>query len=738
MATLGRALLIFSLLACLYGIGASLYGARAGRRQWVDSGRRAVYVLAGLLTAAFAILEAAFLRSDFSFQLVADHSSTTTPGFYRATAVWASQEGSLLLWVWLLAMWSSLVLFFTRHRLREIAPYATAVLLGFGTFFTSLLVFHLFATDPFHQVPASQVVQEGKGLTPLLRYPSMMIHPPMVYSGYTLFTIPFAFGIGALITGKLGSEWIRATRRFALAAWLFLGVGILLGARWSYSELGWGGYWAWDAVENASLMPWLLGTAFIHSIMIQEKRGMMKAWNISLVLGTGVLAIMGTFLVRSGILSSIHAFGASTLKWPFLLLIAVMVIASVGLVVWRRESLATEHRLESLLSREAIFLAQNVILVALTFVIFWITWFPMIAEVFTGHRSSIGPPVFTKFVVPLALVLVLLSGIGPVIAWRKTSRASARRALLVPGIVGGLTLIVLIAVGGVAHKPFALIMFGIGAFALACVAQEFWRGTRARQTMSGESPPRALASLMRRNRRRYGGYLAHAGFAVMLLGVAGSSAFQHSTDVNLSPGQTAHVGGYDVRYVKPTAVAEPEKIVLGAVIDVAKDGRHVATLRSTRGFYPSTDPNDGIIGRYFAGEATSEVGLRAGLLKDVWTDIHPDITPLQPVLKEGNQKFAALMGEIRRKYGTNPPPQVTNFVASSFDAAVTGVANQFVKKPYPSTFRLIVSPIVTWIWLGALIIFIGALFALWPAPELARGRIRAAYSARVGRELQRS
>ncbi len=315
MALLGRALLILALLVALYGIGASLYGAITGRSAWVHSGRRSVYAIAGLTVVAWLILESEFLRNNFSFNVVAEHSSTTTPTFYKLAAPWSSQEGSLLLWVMLLSLWSSLILFLTRRRVREIAPYATAVLLGFSAFFTSLAIFF---ANPFTTTASPPA--EGAGLDPLLLHPSMMIHPPMLYSGYTLLTIPFAFGVGALVTGRLGSEWISVTRRFALAAWLFLGIGILLGARWSYTELGWGGYWSWDPVENAALMPWLCITAFIHSIMIQEKRGMLKVWNVSLVLAAGTLSILGTFLVRSGVLSSIHAFGASTLGFPFVLL----------------------------------------------------------------------------------------------------------------------------------------------------------------------------------------------------------------------------------------------------------------------------------------------------------------------------------------------------------------------------------------------------------------------------------
>ncbi|MGH2948534.1 MAG: heme lyase CcmF/NrfE family subunit, partial [Solirubrobacteraceae bacterium] len=414
MLVAGKACLILALGVCLYGIAASLYGARSGRREWVASGRRAVYALAGTAGLAFVILEAAFLRSDFSFALVTSHSSTTTPAFYRATAVWSSQEGSLLLWLLLLSLWSSLILFATRRRLREIAPYATAVLLGFGAFFAGLMVF---LESPFTQT-VGPAPAEGAGLNPLLRHPSMMIHPPMLYSGYTLFAVPFAFAVGALVTRRLNADWARGTRPFSLAAWFFLGVGIVLGARWSYSELGWGGYWAWDPVENASLMPWLTGTAFLHSVMIQEKRGMLKTWNVSLVLATGVLAILGTFLVRSGILDSIHAFGASTLGVPFLLLIVTMIAGSIALVSSRARELRSEHRLDSLLSREAVFLLNNLVLVLLCVAIWWGTFFPLIAEAVTGRRASIGPPWFDQFAVPLTLVLVLLSGIGPLIAWR--------------------------------------------------------------------------------------------------------------------------------------------------------------------------------------------------------------------------------------------------------------------------------------------------------------------------------
>ena len=735
MAVVGRSLLYLGLVVSLYGICASVYGARTARREWVDSGRRAVYALAGMMVMAFVILEAAFLRSDFSFNVVAEHSSTTTPTFYRLAAAWSSQEGSLLLWVLLLSLWSSLILFLTRRKLREIAPYATAVLLGFGAFFVSLAAFF---ANPF--ATTANPPTEGAGLDPLLLHPSMMIHPPMLYSGYTLLTIPFAFAIGALVTGKLGSEWIALTRRFALAAWLFLGIGILLGARWSYTELGWGGYWAWDPVENAALMPWLCLTAFIHSIMIQEKRGMLKIWNASLILASGTLAILGTFLVRSGILDSIHAFGASTLGVPFVLLLAVMVGSSVGLVIWRRDHLRSEARLDSLLSREAVFLFQNLVLVAMVFVIFWVTFFPLISEALTGTKISVGPPAFRPFIVPLSLVLVALAGVGPIIAWRRVTVANLRGNFILPVTVALLTLVALLAAGGVSQRPFALAMFVLGALLATTVVQEFWRGVSARRAMTRDSYPVALVQLVRRNRRRYGGYTAHFGLAVLLVGVAASSSFQHSRDVIISPGQSVSVDGYQIKYVRPTVSTTAAKISFGAILSVSKGAGHVVTLHTTRGFYPSQDPTQGVIGRFFNGEADSQVGLRAGITKDIWTVINPDLTPLQPMINQGDKVFAAALGSAMTRMAAEkiPAGEANAALAPLWqkrDQAISEIAQRFVTHPWPINFLLIVSPLVTWLWLGAGIIAFGGLISMWPAPALARRRARAAYAARLAREL---
>jgi cytochrome c-type biogenesis protein CcmF len=707
MATFGRDCLAIALAVSLYGIAASLIGARTGRRRWVESGRRAVYALAGLLTIAFVVLELAFVRTDLTYAVVAGHSSATTPLFYRIASPWSSQEGSLLLWSWLLSLASSAALARTGRQLFDLLGYAQAVLLGLAAFFVGITVF---LASPFARLDPAAA--EGTGLNPLLRHPSMMIHPPMLYSGYTLLAVPFAFAAGALLARRTGKEWIRLVRPFALAAWLCLGVGIALGARWSYTELGWGGYWAWDPVENASLMPWLTCTAFLHSAMTQERRGMLKVWNFSLVLASGILAILGTFLVRSGILNSIHAFGASTLGIPFLVLIGVLVTGSIVLVGLRRRDLAAEHRLDSLLSRETVLLLNNLVLVALCFVIFWGTFFPLISEAVTGTQASVGPPWFARYTVPLALALVLLAGIGPTIGWRRASPAVLARQLAAPAGVAAAAGIGLAALG-TARRPAALAMLVLAVLCLAVVAQEFARGARARRTVTGQPLPLALVSLLAHNRRRYGGYLAHAGMAVLLGGIAASSAFQHTRDVTLLPGQAATVSGYEFRYREPTwSLGDGRRgtgalFAVGAAVDVSRDGRAVATLRPARNFYPATEAGPGVVSRFLGGEPTTEVDLKATLRRDLWTSVSPDTRALDAQALQADRSLAGI-GSDEALY------------------AAALLVRRFAEGGPRAGFRIIVSPLVTWIWIGALVAAAGALVAIWPA----RSGVRTAAAAR--------
>jgi cytochrome c-type biogenesis protein CcmF len=719
VAGVGSACLTIGLLTALYAAGASVYGARTRRRAWVTSGRRAIYCVAALCVAAFAILESAFLRSDFSYALVAEGSSTDTPTFYKVTAVWATQDGSLLLWATLLSLFASAVLFLTRRSLRDIAPWATAVLGSVAAFFLLLMVGW---ENPFDTLAVPP--QEGAGLTPLLRHPAMMIHPPMLYTGYVGFSIPFAFAIGALVARRTGADWIRATRRFALIAWTFLGTGILLGALWSYSELGWGGYWAWDPVENASLMPWLAGTAFLHSIMVQEKRGMLKVWNVSLICATFTLALLGTFLVRSGILDSIHAFGASTIGVQMLVFIACVIALSAGLILARLPDLRSEARLDSLLSREAFFLLNNLVLVGLCLVVLWGTFFPLISEAITGTEATVGPPWFNRIATPLALVLVLLSGIGPVLAWRRVTPARLTRILAAPTAITLFAIAAMLAFTEATESLPSLVMFSFVAFVLAVVGQEFVRGGAARRVMTGESWPRALGRLMGRNRRRYGGYLVHAGIAVLFLGVAASSAFVEQRDVRLSPGESIRVGDYEVAYREATArlggdgAGTGAPISLGAVLDVRR-GDEAFTLRPSRNYYSTADPSKGAISRFFEGEATSEVDVRWGLRRDLWLAVRPDLVSLEEPIARGDRQFADSPGQVQA-------------------IVIRTLAELYRDDPPPAAFRAIVSPLVAWIWIGGAIAVLGALIAAWPSPEARLRRVRSLYAARVGRELSRA
>jgi cytochrome c-type biogenesis protein CcmF len=711
VTALGSATLAAALLVALFSAAAAVYGGFTRDRRWVEASRRAIYSLAALITTAVVVLESAFLGDDFSFQVVASHSSTTTPTFYKLTAMWSSQEGSLLLWAWVLSLAASAVLYLTRRRLRDLVPWATAVLAGLGAFFIGLMIFK---AQPFSEL--SPAPAEGAGLTPLLRNPYMIIHPPMLYTGYVLLSIPFAFAVGALVSRRVDASWIQVTRRFALTAWLFLGLGLLLGSRWSYEELGWGGYWAWDPVENAALMPWLVTTAFIHSIMVQERRGMLKVWNVSLISGAFVLALLGTFLVRSGILQSIHAFGASTVGGPLLVLIGVVAIGATALIVSRLGDLRPERRIESALSREAIFLVNNLLLVGMAAIVFWGTFFPLIAELFTGTRSSLGAPWFDRYVTPIAVILVLFTGIGPLLAWGRLSAEAAKRVLVVPGICGIATALALGLFSDAADSPWALFLFAFAVFSAVALGQEFWRAGAARRAITGASFPVALFGAIGRNRRRYGGFIVHAGIAIVLVGIAASSSFQTNRDLRLNIGDSAKVGDYEVTYRGLRADPSNERIAFAATLDVRKDGRQFALLAPARNYYPTTDPSAGPIGRYFDGEATSEVGLKSGAGEDFWTAFQPDLSVLDDEIARGNKQLAGL------------PPDAQGI-------AILALAESYAKNPPPATFRVIVNPLVVWIWIGALIALGGAMLALWPTAE-ARRRVQAAYSARLGKELE--
>jgi cytochrome c-type biogenesis protein CcmF len=733
MASLGSALLGLAFLSAL-GAGALALAGRNGDERRLLLSRRVVYAFCALLTGCVVIIEIAFASNDFSFNIVEQHSSIETPSFYKMAAMWSSQEGSLLLWAWVLSIAAAAALYATRNRLRDLVPWATAVMMGVAAFFTGLMLLAP-NVDPFATL--SPAPADGVGLNPLLQHPSMMIHPPMLYSGYVAFTVPFAFAIGALVTRRLDAEWIRATRRFALIAWAFLGLGLLLGARWSYTELGWGGYWAWDPVENAALMPWLLGTAFLHSIMVQEKRGMLKVWNASLIVGTFSMALLGTFLVRSGVLQSIHAFGDSTVGPYILGLIGVVLVGSTALIVSRLDDLRSEKRIDSLASRESVFLVNNLLLVGMTAVIFWGTFFPLISELFTGEKASLAAPWFDEYTTPLAIGLVLFTGIGPLLAWRRVSWESAKRVFRVPLAVAAVVTLGLVVFTDAAENLWALALFAFAAFALTGLAQEFWSGASARRQLSGEPGPQALVGLVSRNRRRYGGYIVHVGIIVLLIGIAASSSFQTNRDVELKPGESVVVDGRTITYVKPTVSVDEEKLGFGSLLRIEEDGKVIGHLRPSRQYFRPTGQETGLISSFFAGEATSEVGLRAGLGADLWIAEQPDIAAVQSRGRAADKGFEACvqgapgtpaqckaLGALMRAAAANPAlrAQALGQITQLQNLAAERVAKSYLDDDAPATFRIIVDPLVTWMWIGGLIALAGALIALWPT----RGRRRGA------------
>jgi cytochrome c-type biogenesis protein CcmF len=745
MRELGAACVFLAFFAALYVAGAALWAGRSGDRRWAVSSRRSVYALAILLTIAVACLEISFARDDFTLQLVADHSSTTTPAGYKLTAMWSSQAGSLLLWAWVLSLASSAVLYVTRNRHREIVPWATAVLGGLATFFTGLMIFGTINTgaDSFPFLAANPVPVDGVGLNPLLRHPAMAVHPPMLYSGYVFFSIPFAFAIGALAARRLDASWIRSTRRFALIAWLFLGTGLLLGSYWSYSELGWGGYWGWDPVENAALMPWLVGTAFLHSIMVQEKRGMFRVWNVSLVVVAFALSLLGTFLVRSGILNSIHAFGESKVGPPLLALIAVVLVGSAVLIYSRLGDLRSPKRIESLASREAVFVVNNLLLLGLCAVIFWGTFFPLISEALTGDERSVGPPFFNTVTTPLAILLVLFTGIGPLLAWRRVSAGRLWGLVWRPAAIAVVVAALLAAVTDALSDPPALIMFTFAAFALAAVGQEFVRGAGAQRALSGGSFGRSLLTVVGRNRRRYGGYIVHAGLAILFIAVAASTSFQTSRDLRLRPGESAKVGDYDVTYSRPTAAISgaEQRLTLGAVLQVTRDGKQFALLHPSRNYYSSEA--DDSVQSFFEGEATSEVGRKGGPGGDFWTAMRPDLTPLDGAITAADRRVQERTDQIaaraERISGSPAPPAMRLAVASRLQGAeIARISDAYLKDAPPVDFRVNVNPLVIWLWIGGAIAVAGGLVAIWPAPAARRRRVTDVYAARLARDLGRA
>ncbi|MDQ7820799.1 MAG: heme lyase CcmF/NrfE family subunit [Armatimonadota bacterium] len=596
MSEIGSLAVDMAVATSVYGVAAALLGARR-RPQLVASARHAVYATFLLLSVASAVLLYALLTRDFGNAYVASYTSRDLGVWYTVSAWWAGQAGSLLFWAWILTLFGSLVVW--RHAARrELLPYVVATVLGTSAFFTLLLAA---VSSPFQRLPAAP--PDGAGLNPLLQNPGMFFHPPTQYLGYVGFTVPFAFAIAAMATGRLDDEWIRATRRWTLLAWFFLSWGLLFGMQWAYVELGWGGYWAWDPVENAGLMPWLTATAFLHSVMVQEKRDMLKVWNLVLIILTFALSIFGTFLTRSGVLSSVHSFGPSGLGVPFTAFLAVVLTVSLGLLAWRWPALRGAGELDSVVSRESSFLFNNLILVGAAFSVFLGTTFPLLSEAVRGVKVSVGAPFFTRVNVPIGLALLLLMGVCPLLAWRKTTVASLRRAFLLPAVLGAGTAAAL-AAGGVRH-PVAVLTFALCAFVTGAIALDVHRAAMVRRRR-GESYPVALGRLVARNHRRYGGYVVHLGMVLLFAGMAGA-AFATSTDAVLHPGQSVAVGRYTLRYEGADTYPTPSALVTAATLTVFNAGRPAGVLTPQRNIH-----------RGHEDQPLTEVAIRSTWLDDLY------------------------------------------------------------------------------------------------------------------------
>ncbi len=589
MENLGSLAILLAFCLSLYAVAAALVGRWKGKAFLAVSAERAVYTIWLLLTVASGLLVYGLLAGDFRLMYVASHTNRSMPAVFKFAAWWGGQEGSLLLWSWLLATYSAIVVWSTPRQFRSIKPYVIVALMVTQCFF---LVLNAFVASPFQVLAVGRGITEvpdGNGLNPLLQHWAMVIHPPMLYLGYVGFVVPFAFALGSLIAREPGEAWIHLTRRWTLITWMFQTIGIILGAGWAYAVLGWGGYWAWDPVENASLLPWITATAFLHSVMMQEKKGMMKVWNMVLVSATFFLCIFGTFLTRSGVVSSVHAFAQSSIGRYFVTFLAGGIAVTVYLILDRLDYLKSEAQLESVISRESSFLFNNLILLASCFTVLWGTLFPVISEAVTGEKISVGTPFFNRVNIPIGLFLLFLTGIGPLIAWRRSSIESLRRSFLWPA-VAGCALIVILLVAGIRHS-YALLSFGLCLFVTWTVVSEFLKGSLAIRARQQVNLLRAAVELTHRNTRRYGGYLVHMGVVLMFVGFTGA-AFNQDSTVEVKVGDRFNIGRYELAVTGLTEGDHEDYTWNRASVTAFQNGTQIATLEPARRFYKaSRQPN---------------------------------------------------------------------------------------------------------------------------------------------------
>jgi cytochrome c-type biogenesis protein CcmF len=652
MSDFGNFCLLLALCLSVYAIFAALLGAGVKQHRIVRSAEHAAIAACGSITLALISLFYLLVTSDFSVSHVANASNRDLPVYYKIAALWGAHDGSMLLWVFITAVFSGVVIYQNRFRYRDMMPYVVAVLMVNLSFFLTL---NLFLSNPFNRLvrifPGGAMQQfvpaDGRGLNPLLQYWAMVIHPPILYLGFIGFVVPFAFAIGALISKQLGDGWIRTTRRWTLVTWLFLGMGLMLGAKWAYVVLGWGGYWGWDAVENSSLMPWLTGTAFLHSVIVQERKGMLKVWNVLLVVITYLLGILGTFITRSGIVSSVHAFAESKLGNFFLVYMLVVLAASLYLIIDRLPFLKSERPLDSVLSRESAFLFNNLMLLVACFAVLWGTMFPVLSEWVQGSKITVGPPFFNNVNIPIGLFLLFLTGVGPLFAWRKTSLESLKKAFFWPVILSVIVCAGLLAAG--LRNFYAVVSLTLCTFVTVTIVEEYFKATRIRMKNTGENFLFAVTNLTLKNKRRYGGYIVHFAIVLIFIGLTGN-AFNRETSELLSPGEQMTLGRYTLKMVDYKEGDTPNYQYGRPIIEAYRDGKLIRTMRPEKRFYKTGE-----------GQSTTEVALNSTPVEDLYL--------VYAGTSNDGQKF-----EIKAH----------------------------------------VNPLVWWVWFGAAVMFFGTIVTLLP------------------------
>ncbi len=651
MTLLGQFSLWVAFLVGLWCVAVSFSGRWRDRPELADTVTRSVYAICAALLVASLSLWKGLVVHDFNIEYVAAYTSRNLPSGYIFSAFWAGQKGSLLFWAVVLSIFASLAQLVTSRRHAQLLPYVAGVTSAVVVFFVGVM---LFSANPFDRLAFTPA--DGRGLNPQLQNPGMMIHPPMLYLGYISITVPFAFAVAALLSRKLDTGWIHAIRKWTLVSWLFLSVGITLGMWWAYVELGWGGYWAWDPVENASLLPWLTMSAFLHSVMIQEKRGMLKRWNLSLIVGTFLLSIFGTFITRSGVISSVHSFTQSNVGYFFLGFLILAAVFSFTLLYTRWDQLEAEVRLDSVVSREAAFLFNNLLFVGIAFSVLWGTLFPILSEAVRGTKITVGPPFFNRVNVPLGLLLVALTGVGPLIAWRKASSENLKRQFRWPTLAGVVTLAAVLAAG--MRDPYPIMALSLAGFVAGTVLQEFYRGARARMRMHGEGLLLALGRLVARNRRRYGGYIVHVGILIYCVAFAGM-AFKREQEATLKPGQSIEVRSpfghtYTFTHVGISQYEALNRVVSAATVEVKKDGKPAGFITSEKRQHVDSFKRPTF-------EPSTEVGIRTDFREDVYV---------------------------------------------VFAGAVDGTEE--------AVYRFNINPLVVWVWIGGFVLMFGGIVTMWP------------------------